>query len=92
MTIDNDPRQQQDQQSLSQALLLLLRGGLDPPGSSLQPLARMSHDEQRAYLISTLDVVIATISDVNAPVIVCPPSFNSSTSSESDEEIGQAPQ
>jgi hypothetical protein len=74
MTIDHDPRQpNQGQQSLLHALSLsLLQEGLeqsDQPGSGslpgLQPRARMSRDEERAYLLSTIEQALAMISSVD---------------------------
>jgi hypothetical protein len=73
MTMDKEPRQpQHSQQSLSQALSLSLsqlQEGLeqpDQPGSGrmpvLQPRARMSPDEERAYLLSTLEQALALVS------------------------------
>jgi hypothetical protein len=72
MTIVNDPRQpQQRQQSLVHALSLLQRGPDQPdqPGSGnmpgLQPRARMSRDEERAYLLSKLEQVLVMMSGVD---------------------------
>jgi hypothetical protein len=71
MTMDKEARQQQRrQQSLSHALSLL-RGGPDQldqpdqpdqPGShmpGLQPRARKSRDEERAFLLAMIEVALA---------------------------------
>jgi hypothetical protein len=89
MTMDKEPRlqQQQSQLSLCQALSMsLLRGGLNQPGSSMprmQPVARMSRDEQRAHLLSTIELALAVMSDVDDASIFA--SYN-------DNDNGQAHQ
>jgi hypothetical protein len=40
----------------------------------LQPLARMTRDEERVYLLATLELVLTTMSDIDdASVFVSPP-------------------
>jgi hypothetical protein len=76
----------------SQSLTTLLREGLNPPGSSMprmQPVARMSRHEQRAHLLSTIELALATMSGADATVFVSP---LFSTSSENDEDDVRAPQ
>jgi hypothetical protein len=100
MTTDDEPRQpqqrpQQRQQTLSHALSLsLLRGGPnqpDPPGSGsmpgLQPRARLSPDEERAYLLSTIEQVLVMMSGVDddASIFVSLPSVVVSPASNNDD-------
>jgi hypothetical protein len=84
MTIEEEPRQQHHHQSPSQSLMALLREGLNQPGPSmprLQPAARMSDDEQRAHLLSTIDLALAIMSGADASVFVRPQPLVSSASS-----------
>jgi hypothetical protein len=67
MTIDKEPRQQQEEQSLSQALLLASRG-LSLQGSSIpgqQPPARMGPNEQREHLRATAQFALDITSEVD---------------------------
>jgi hypothetical protein len=70
MTIDKEPRQQQEEQSLSQALLLASRG-LSLQGSSIpgqQPPARMGPEEQREQIRATAQFALDITSDVDETV------------------------
>jgi hypothetical protein len=85
MTMDKEPRlqQQQSQLSLCQALSMSL---LHQPGSSmprLQPVARMSRDEHRAHLLSTIELALVVMSDVDDASIFA---------SNNDNDNGQAHQ
>ncbi len=96
--MDKEPRQQQQQQrqqSLSQALSLV-RGGpeqTDQQGSGmpgLQPRARMSPEEGRAFLQSTIEQALAILSGVDddESILVSLPSVSSSL--DNDEDNAQA--
>jgi hypothetical protein len=95
MTIDHDPRKQQSQQSLSQALSLsrLRGGGPNQPGSGmprLQPSTRMSRNEDRAYLLSTIELVLDMLSDVDdASIFVSPSSVVSASNNDEDNVQAQ---
>jgi hypothetical protein len=75
MTSDKEGRQQQQrQQLLAHVLSLLLLGGPDQPdqpdqpGShmpGLQPRARKSRDEERAFLLAIVEVALAVVSGVD---------------------------
>ncbi len=104
MTMDKEPRQQQQQQqqqrqqSLSQALALV-RGGPEQPdqqGSGmpgLQARARMSPEEGRAFLQSTIEQALAMIEqalailsgvDDDESILVSLPSVSSSLDNDED--------
>jgi hypothetical protein len=76
MTIEEEPGQQQAQRSPSCSLTTLMREGLkNQPGSSmprLQPVARMSRNEQRAHLLSAIELALAIMPDVDASVFMIP--------------------
>jgi hypothetical protein len=76
MPMGEEPRQHQKprQQSLIHALSLLQAGADQPPdqpdqpGSNmpgLQPRARMSRDEERAFLLAVIEQVLAMTSGVD---------------------------
>jgi hypothetical protein len=65
MTIEKEARQQQEQLSLSQALLLSPMGlglqGFRIPGQ--QSLARMGPEDRRANLLSLIELAMADVDD-----------------------------
>jgi hypothetical protein len=78
MTIDQEPRQQQDQLSLSQALLLSYRGS-SLPGSMprQQPFARMDRQEHRARLLATIERYLEITSDLDVSIFEKPAEVSS---------------
>jgi hypothetical protein len=59
----------------------------------LQPLARMTRDEKRAYLLATIELALALMSDIDdASVFVSPSSVSSPASNKNNEDNVQAPQ
>jgi hypothetical protein len=84
ITIEEEPRQQQSQQSArSQSLTTLLREGLNQTGSSVprpQPVARLDRHEQRAHLLSVIELALAS---ADASVFMSPqPSVSSAPNNE----------
>ena len=59
----------------------------------LQPLAKMTLDGQRAYLLATIESALALMSDIDdASVFVSPSSISSSAPNKNNEDNVQAPQ
>jgi hypothetical protein len=93
--MSDEQRPQQVQQTLSQALLvsLLRGGGPNQPGSSmpgLQLLARMSRDEERAYTLSKIELVLtmmSVLSDTDDVSVLVSPSSVVSASNNDDDSV-----
>jgi hypothetical protein len=73
--MDKEPRKQQVQQSLSQALLLSSRGLSLQGFSSIpgqQPPARMGPEEQQKHLLATIQFALDITSDVDDSFLESP--------------------
>jgi hypothetical protein len=94
MTIDQcnqEPRQQQDQQSLSQALLLSYEGlSLPRRLPRQQPFTRMDRQEQRTHLRATIELALEITSGVDASIFDNPVGVSSVPMSQSNGENNAA--